>query len=118
MGDCLMSADENLNNVQFMSVNHLMNNVPAGESSKGLPMGKDPELMHIKREGISGAEQWNSEGVAAVRKSIRNGTVDPLHVNGSIEDGHHRLLMAHDMGVERLPVTSSPGYRNKFGGVF
>lgn len=45
---------------------------------------------------------------------LRNGTIDPIVLdgNGAVYEGHHRIIRAHQLGVERLPVArvgSTPG---------
>jgi hypothetical protein len=53
---------------------------------------------------------------------LRNGTIDPVLLEGpntrgitAVNEGHHRIIRAHQIGVEKLPVSfkaDSQAHRN------
>lgn len=117
-----MAALDNVSKQQFMPVSDLMNTYSHdalgaarhkvfnnGGDPKAVTYGEGTRMRDIyarKAANISGSERYQK-----LDDPIRSGTIDPVLLNktdsgeNEILEGHHRIARAHQLGVEKLPVT-------------
>ena len=126
-----MSADDHLSAPQFLPVSELlgMHSTEALAKHKLAQMRKPPGLPgspengpweHGEHTRVRTLYDEKARGIAAepelyhqLDEPIRNGTIDPVVLerdrqgNQAVYEGHHRIVRAHQLGVERLPVSNS-----------
>jgi hypothetical protein len=107
-----MSAHDNLNGRQFRPVADLLDT--RSRDARKLGAGRlvrdvyERKAAHIA-SGMSGDQRHPN--FAELDEPIRSGSVDPVMLGRSegghdqVLDGNHRIIRAHQLGVDRLPVS-------------
>lgn len=108
-----MTASDHLNGHQFMDVRELLNT----QSSDALidKQRKDPKAVAgpdtTVRAVYADRARHMAENPARygqLDEHLRSGTIDPVWMaGGAVYEGHHRIVRAHQLGVQRLPVSAS-----------
>lgn len=111
-----MTASDHLNVQQFMPVSDLLHTQSTDalidrERATGIDFDKIPRDSRTTVAATYNARAAHmAENPAHWRQldePIRQGSIDPvvLSSDGSVAEGHHRIVRAHQLGVDRLPVT-------------
>lgn len=112
-----MAASDHLNGQQFMPVSDLLHT-----QSNDARVYKEyrPELG-IKETTVQSTYARRAQSIAEhpdyqkLDEPIRSGSIDPVLLttdsrnNRVVVEGHHRIVRAHQLGVDRLPVSFDPG---------
>ena len=82
----------------------------------GEPVGhSDATKVHTLYDRKAAEMAKNEPAWSQLDEPIRNGTIDPVLLEGSsdgrtvVSEGQHRIIRAHQLGVTHLPVSYDPG---------
>lgn len=124
-----MSARDNLSPQQFMSVSDLMNTHSAdalrARRGDAFDAGDSRVIEHDNNTRMRDVyprkaahftdPDYPEFAGAPLDEHIRSGSIDPVLLQRAstgeteISEGHHRIARAHQLGVQRLPVSYDPG---------
>lgn len=118
-----MTALDNVSKPQFMAVSKLLD--MHSNDALAERMYTDEDAVHDDHTRVRDLEKAKSAYLEDPRyreldEPIRSGSIDPvlLHTMDSGEDevleGHRRIARAHQLGVEKLPVSHDPASQSHF----